>query len=206
MGGGRRSSRSLSCCLSAADVGFLVIHCPWGIGPPLQSGYRPTVPNPNGIVRFHTYELRPGGCLLYPGDGRAYTTGPFSPVATCRNYNSNVPAVLYCFHHPRLQMTRHRHLVAFTRPVSPSLWRPDGAGTLGPSPELRRSPSPATQYREGRPLSACRELRSRDHLLISFLRVHSQRVPRVAPRVCDYVLPLHSQAPVTTARTRRDCT
>ena len=75
-----------SCCCSATGVRFLVIRCPLGnwasltVGlPALQQDRTPT-----GLSRSTRTSSDRGGRPLNPGDSGAHTTGPSSPVATCR--------------------------------------------------------------------------------------------------------------------------
>ena len=86
----------VSCCLSAAGVGFMVILCPLGSWAFLTVGLPvPDLgPDPNGVVTLRTHEMRPGWVpsvprgLRYPhgwrdspaAARRLSTAGPYTPV------------------------------------------------------------------------------------------------------------------------------
>jgi len=68
----------VSCCLSAAGIGFMVILCPLGSWAFLTVGLpvlEPRDRTPTGLPRCAPMRCGRDGCPLYPGGGGVHTAG-----------------------------------------------------------------------------------------------------------------------------------
>lgn len=77
--GGADQPRSLSCRLSAADVGFVGILYPPGTWAFVTSGLPSTtngIADPDGVSVFRTHEIRLGGVPLIPRNSGIHTAAP----------------------------------------------------------------------------------------------------------------------------------
>jgi|GEM_PF-4705874 len=142
---------SVSRCVSAAGIGFLVILCPPGSWAFLTVGLPASSRTPTGFPRFARSSNDRGGCPLYPGDDGAHPDRPRSPARACRITATRPCTPSQPSIHAGLCLTRHQPRVQAISPVrsSPRRWLPDGTGALGLSPELRTPPLRATHVGVG---------------------------------------------------------
>jgi len=133
----------VSCCLSAAGIGFLGILSRPGSPPLLRSAYRAASgADPSGVSMFRTRETRPGpGALCTPG-----TAVPVRPrvnpvTAACRLATARSLPPRY--RHPSRDVFLTRHQQGFTgvrpsrpfpSPDSPRTERGPLGFTLGSTP------------------------------------------------------------------------
>jgi hypothetical protein len=150
-----RSRAPLSCCLSAAGIGFLGVLFPPG-NPAFLTVGLPAAPRRRrrtltGFPRSARMRCGRAGCPLYPGgdgvpcdhrDVRGRRLPPCNGWPLPPQYRSPDPGCQIDEASTRIQ--GHSPF----RP-SPHLWHPAGTGALGLSPELRTRPLPATHVRAG---------------------------------------------------------
>jgi hypothetical protein len=136
----------VSCCLSAAGIGFLGILSRPGLVPLLRSAYRAASgADPSGVSMFRTHETRPGpGALCTPG-----TAVPVRPrvnpvTAACRLATARSLPPRY--RHPSRDVFLTRHQQGFTgvRPSRP-FPSPVVPGRNGDPWALPWAPHPAEQ-------------------------------------------------------------
>jgi len=155
----------VSCCLSAAGIGFLDHPVP-GLGSAFLAVGAPgqNDPDQGGVSTFHMRKTRPGRVPPRSRGGGVHATSKMPPVAACR-FAAASPAPRSSIHPPEAHLDET--IRRFTR-VHPSglplAYAPRWiTGRFSFFPELRTPPLPATHVRAGTGHEHLPGLRHRRH-------------------------------------------
>lgn len=143
----------VSCCLSAAGIGFMVILCPLGSWAFLTVGLpvlEPRDRTPTGLPRCAPMRCGRDGCPLYPGDCGTHTVGAIHHPP-CGAFQRPVPIPQHYDPSPGLTLTRHHRGFTDVHPSGLPLTCDHRMErqSLGLNPELHTPPLPAPHVGAG---------------------------------------------------------